>query len=194
MGRCVHLLTRSVVANPLNKRIVWNRCAVVGCNASPEKHHKILSRLTWLQTRGRGSRRKAWGCGRWRRWSRGLLRHCVRYQKCCDGQQDENAHAVVHKFLHGRETSDAKSLGPTSVQVKTPSFSLRTSFFAYSAKSSKLLAHLTSQIKNNAKAGSQMFFRKRKAHQAVFTYSCLRERSWPSQRATFCKAHWHCWS
>jgi len=95
--RCVHLLTSSVVANPLNKHIVGNRSAVVGCNASPEKHHKILSRSTWLQTPGRGSRRRAWGRGRWRRWSRGLLRHCVWCQQCRDGQQEENAHAVAHR-------------------------------------------------------------------------------------------------
>jgi hypothetical protein len=42
VGRRIHLLTYPVVANPLNHRIVWNRCAVVGGNAALEKHDKIL--------------------------------------------------------------------------------------------------------------------------------------------------------
>ena len=38
------------------------------------------------------------------------------------------------------------------------------------------------------------FLTKRKASGAVFTYSCLWERLWPSQRATFCRARSRCWS
>jgi hypothetical protein len=113
-------LTYTVVANPLNQQISWNNCAVLGCNASPENHHKILSGLTWL--RNRGSRRTTWGCGRRRRrrWSRGLLRHGHWNQKChCDSQHDENTKAVAHRSMLREEASAAKILGHCSVQVKT---------------------------------------------------------------------------
>jgi len=110
MRRCVHLLTHPIVANPLNQHIAWNSCAVLNCDAPPEKHHNILSRLTWLQTRG--SYWTAWGSGRRsrRRWNRGLLRHCDWYQKRhCNRQQDENAHAVSHGSMPRAQASDAQN-------------------------------------------------------------------------------------
>jgi hypothetical protein len=129
MRRCIHLLTHSVVANALHQHIIGKSCAVAGRNASPEKHDQILSRLSWIESREGGSRWTAWGCGRRRRRSGGLLRHCAGCQNGHgDRQHDETVHEVAHRSMPRVEASEVQNprAHVSSSQGSAPCKSLST--------------------------------------------------------------------
>src|SRR5260370_40251550 len=62
-GSCMHLLTYTAVANPLNHYVAWNGCTVVGGDLSYEIHHEIVRRLMGLRNRGGVRCRAVWRRG-----------------------------------------------------------------------------------------------------------------------------------